>query len=504
MNWPLGRRTAVHGRIGMWLILVFGMNGSLHSQATAANAGTSISRESEQTDLSSAEVAEQQNYDQPLRPQFHYTAIQGHIGDATGLIYYKGEFHLFNIFDEWSQNSSVHKRWGHAISTDLVHWMQMPPLLDTIIDHSPGSGSGVVDWNNSSGLRSGSEKTLLIFYTDYKAGSCIAYSNDRGRTWIRYKKNPVIAGSEDARDPNVFWYAPAKQWRMIRYEKRGFAFYSSDDLTHWTWLSRIESYYECPDLFELPVINSPGERLSVLIDGDGTYVLGTFNGTNFVAQTAKRHVEYGTALYATQTWKHSLDDDGIYQIAWLRYPLQARLTWNGQMSFPTRLSLENRDGEIRLVREPVKQIDTLYDSIESWRDIVIDSEEKTIPNFKADVADLHIEFAADGASEFGLIIQGQKILYSVAKRELQVGSIAAPVNLVHGRLALRILVDRSSLEIFADHGAATISLITLEDNSERPSFFSRDGRTRISSLECDHLESIWRAKMVDYRASPGN
>jgi len=444
-------------------------------------------------DLTPAEVAEQQNYRQPQRPQFHYTAIQGHIGDATGLVYYNGEFHLFNIFDEWSLKSAAHKRWGHAISTDLVHWQQMPPLLDTIIDHSPGSGSGVVDWNNSSGLRSGLEKTLVIFYTDYKSGTCVAYSNDRGRTWTRYRNNPVIAGSEDARDPNVFWYAPAKQWRMIRYEKRGFAFYSSVDLIQWKRLSRAEGYYECPDFFELPVVNSAGEHHWVLIDGDGTYVLGAFDGATFLAQTAKRHVEYGKALYATQTWKHPFNGD-IYQIAWLRYPPLSQLTWNGQMSFPVKLYLQRRDGEIRLMREPIKQIRTLYRSVETWKDIIVDSEEKTVPNLNLDLADLQIELQLDGASEFGLTLRGQKILYSVAKRELQVGSITAPLNLTGGRLSLRILADRSSLEIFADSGAATFSLITLENSDDSPVFFSTGGKTRISSLECNHLESIWPAR----------
>src|SRR5277367_526023 len=57
------------------------------------------------TDLTPSEVADQQNYDQPLRPQFHYTTIQGHIGDATGLVFYRGEYHLFNIFDEWSRKN---------------------------------------------------------------------------------------------------------------------------------------------------------------------------------------------------------------------------------------------------------------------------------------------------------------------------------------------------------------------------------------------------------------
>lgn len=156
-------------------------------------------------DLTPAEVAGQQHYGQPYRPQFHYTPIQGHLGDATGLIYYRGEYHLFHMFDPWGQaRRDRHKCWGHAISRDLLSWEQQPPVLDAIIDNRPGSGSGVVDWNNTSGLRTGPQKTLLIFYTDYRLGSSIAYSNDCGRTWTRYGRNPVLAGTDDIRDPTVF------------------------------------------------------------------------------------------------------------------------------------------------------------------------------------------------------------------------------------------------------------------------------------------------------------
>jgi sucrose-6-phosphate hydrolase SacC (GH32 family) len=180
----------------------------------------------EEFDLTPQEVAGEQHYRQPLRPQFHYTPIQGHIGDATGLIYYRGEYHLFNMYDEWSRRRLAHKRWGHAISTDLIHWRQMPPLLDTLLDNRPGSGSGVVDWNNSSGLRLRSEQTLLIFYTDYKAGYLYCHQSRSRRTWARYGKNPVIAGADDARDPTVFWYSPAAEWRMVRYEREDLPFTS--------------------------------------------------------------------------------------------------------------------------------------------------------------------------------------------------------------------------------------------------------------------------------------
>lgn len=154
--------------------------------------------------ITPSEVADAYHFHGQYRPQIHYTPIQGHIGDATGLIYYKGEYHLFYMFDPWSRKRKEHKNWGHAISKDLLHWEECSPILDTLLDNHPGSGSGVVDWNNSSGLRRGIEKTLVVFYTDYTKGSCIAYSRDAGRTWLRYKDNPVLPGTADIRDPYVF------------------------------------------------------------------------------------------------------------------------------------------------------------------------------------------------------------------------------------------------------------------------------------------------------------
>jgi fructan beta-fructosidase len=444
-------------------------------------------------DLSPELVADQQNYDQPLRPQFHYTTIQGHIGDTTGLVSYKGEYHLFNIHDEWARKNSVHKRWAHAISTDLVHWKQLPTLLDTVIDHSPGSGSGVVDWNNSSGLSKGQEKALLVFYTDYQRGSCIVYSNDRGRTWIRYAHNPVIAGANDARDPNVFWYVPASEWRMVRYENKGFAFYQSQDLIHWTWLSRVEGYYECPDLFELPVVNATGERRWVLIDGNGTYTLGMFNGHQFIPETEKLKAEYAPVLYATQTWKHPFEDTGVYQVAWMRYPAQPELTWNGQVSFPVRLSLRRFPEGIRLCREPINEIDNLRVSQQSWKDLKVNSEKRSIPELRADLLDLRAEIKSVGAEEFGITVRGQIISYSVAQQTLQLGSLSAPLKLPEGTLRLRILVDRSSIEVFADEGEVTFSVMTLEDADHDVSLFSNGGEIRVVSLEANRLESIWRS-----------
>lgn len=457
----------------------------------AASAFAQTPPRPENADLTPEEVAGQQHYNQALRPQFHYTPIQGDLNDATGLIYYRGEYHLFHMYDEWSRIRAAHKRWGHAVSSDLVHWEQLSPVLDTAIDHTPGSGSGVVDWNNCSGFRSGAEKTLIIFYTDYQRGTCIAYSSDRGRSWTRYGKNPVIAGAADARDPLVFWYSPADEWRMVRYEKRGFAFYKSSDLLSWTWLSRVEGYFECPDFFELPVVNMPDERRWVLVDGNGTYALGTFDGRQFAAQGDKLRVEYGKALYATQTWKRTIDGGPAYQMAWMRQPYQPPLTWNGQMCFPVELTLQAFPEGIRLCRQPIDEIENIAVAKQSWSDLRLQPGEKIGPTIPAGLLDIEVEIEPAGATEFGLVVRGHPIRYSMTVGAIGVGPDSAPLKIAGKPLRLRILVDRPSIEVFADKGQVTFSTVYLEGNTNEIVFTASGGDILLRTLTVTRLESIW-------------
>lgn len=493
------RRRWVAASVLTLLVLQFS---PLYSQSgVSSRPSTAIPAGEGTMDLTPAEVAGEQNYDQPARPQLHYTPLQGHIGDATGLVIYRGEYHLFNIFDEWARRSSAHKRWGHAVSTDLIHWTQMPAVLDTLVDHSPGSGSGVVDWNNSSGLRTGVEKPLLIFYTDYGRGSSILFSNDRGRTWERYKGNPVLGGIDDIRDPNVFWYPDTSQWRMVRYEKRGFVFYSSSDLIHWSQLSRIDGFYECPDLFELPVVNSPAEHRWVLVDGDGTYVVGTFDGSRFIPETGKLRAEYGAAFYASQTWKRP--GANPVQIAWLRYPAKSSFTWDGQMSFPVDLTLHRTPDGIRLVRQPVAAIDELRSTRQTWHDVKVSSAEEQVPGLKDSLLELDVTMESAGATDFGLTVHGLQVRYSTGTHTLNVGSATAPLPLDNSRLHIRLIVDRSSVEVFTDPGTVSISTIILEPVPGPVTFFSSGGMAQIDSLVADTLESIWTREDLPIRPRNG-
>jgi sucrose-6-phosphate hydrolase SacC (GH32 family) len=256
-----------------WQVKAVAQQKDLHLTDTAIDTKkTSTIRQASSDDpyrIDYREVYDNMHYNQPLRPQVHYTPITGQIADATGLIRYKGKFHLFYMFDEWSKQRRDNKNWGHAVSEDCIYWDQKPPITNSIIDNRPGSGSGIIDWNNTLGLRTSVEKTMVVFYTDYGRGVSIAFSNDAGETWFRHKRNPVLPGKEGTRDPNVFWYKPDQSWRMVIYEQPGFSFYKSDNLLDWKFLSKMDGFFECPDLMQIPVDGKTENKKWVLIDGNG-------------------------------------------------------------------------------------------------------------------------------------------------------------------------------------------------------------------------------------------
>jgi len=394
--------------IGLFLILPFIC--ALDSSALAAGPSepkADAALPNPSFDISPEEAAANQHYEQANRPQFHYTPIQGFIGDATGLIYSNGTYHLFYMSDKWERRKNRNKRWGYATSKDLLHWEEQASVLDPVLDHKPGSGSGIVDWDNTLGLATGSEETLVVFYTDYSTGSCILYSVDGGKTWVRHPRNPILprVGSND-RDPTVFWYPPAKEWRMIRHSepfrgepegKTGFAFFQSANLLDWTYLSELGDFNECPDLFELPVEgDASGTRKWVLMDAGYNYKLGIFDGTKFVPETAKLRTDYGASkfAYAPQTWKRSRDGQlPPIQMGFLSYPKSAsempvRLTWHGQMSFPCVLSLRECPEGLRVCRNPIPEMASLYDRTETQHDIPLSSQDNPLKDVQGDTLDI--------------------------------------------------------------------------------------------------------------------
>ena len=176
------------------------------------------------------------------RPRYHFTPPANFINDPNGLVFYRGEYHLFyqhNPFgDTWG-----HMSWGHAVSPDMLRWQHLPVALREEDGVMIFSGSAVVDWRNTSGFGDEVNPPLIAIYTGHSATEQtqhIAYSLDAGRTWTKYAGNPVIAiGSRNFRDPKVFWHEATGRWIMVTVlaDQHRVRFYGSPDLIHWEHLS---------------------------------------------------------------------------------------------------------------------------------------------------------------------------------------------------------------------------------------------------------------------------
>lgn len=438
-------------------------------------------------------------YQEATRPQFHFSSRRGWNNDPNGLLYYKGEYHLYYQHNPYGWNwGNMH--WGHAVSQDLVHWTELPiALYPQMHGDWCFSGSAVIDTANTSGFKTGDEEVLVVAYTSTGRGECIAYSNDRGRTFTEYEGNPVV--THQGRDPKLIWYAPDKIWVMAVYDEieksQGIAFYTSPDLKQWTRQSRVDGYYECPEIFELPVDGDPSNTKWVLYAADGAYALGSFNGKTFTAESGKHPFALGPCFYASQTFSDIPPADGRrIQIAWGRTGDRS-MPFNQMMNFPVELTLRTTPAGVRLFAWPVEEIESLYQqTITSSDPLFLTPERPFIPETQGDLLDLQLRILTPSHGSFGLSLFGHTLVYDAAKQTL-----ACPHEVkippLDGVIDLRLLVDRQSIEIFANQGQVYIPLSVVFTPEKRAAdkpviLFSHGPAVTLQEFTLHTLRSSWQ------------
>ncbi|HZK64924.1 MAG TPA: glycoside hydrolase family 32 protein [Puia sp.] len=315
------------------------------------------------------------------RPVYHFTPEKNWTNDPNGLIYLNGEYHLFNQQNPL-ENNWGHMSWGHAISTDLIHWKHLPIAIPEVIDQDTTwifSGCNVWDKNNTSGFCKTGGCLVAIYTADQpnlkKESQFIAYSNDGGLTYTNYAHNPVLdLHLKDFRDPNVFWYPPSSRWIMIvsMPSENKVRFYGSPDLKNWDYLSEFgpqglsPAVWECPFLIQLPVEGDPAEKKWVIINSVGgtnrgafmQYFVGEFNGREFKNDNPSGlvlPVDYGDCLYAAIPWNNLPGNEKTF-IGWMVPGPQKTYPWSGQMSIPRDLSLKTTKAGLRLMQKPAAVI----------------------------------------------------------------------------------------------------------------------------------------------------
>ncbi|HID56104.1 TPA: DUF4980 domain-containing protein [Candidatus Poribacteria bacterium] len=434
-------------------------------------------------------------YGEKYRPQFHFSSRRGWNNDPNGLVYYKGEYHLFYQHNPYGWKwGNIH--WGHAVSGDLIHWEELPiALYPRRFGDWCFSGSAVVDGRDTAGFKRGDEEVIVVAFTSTARGECIAYSNDRGRTFTEYDGNPVLV--HRGRDPKIIWYEPGNHWVMAVYDefegRRCIAFYTSSDLKRWEFQSRIEGYYECPEIFELAVDGDESRRRWVVYSADGDYAIGSFDGRRFTIESGKHRFSYGNCFYASQTWNNIPPEDGRrIQIAWGRVNMPG-MPFNQMMLFPVELSLRRGEEGIRMFAEPVREVELLHGKRWSWRDEPVKEGENLLSGIEGDLFHIRAELELRGANGIGFRIRGIPVTYDVREERLECQGCEAPLKPVGGKIRLEILVDRTSIEIFANNGRIYMPIgVIPPDENKRLELFAVGGEGGVRSIEIYEMKSAWR------------
>ncbi|WDS37137.1 glycoside hydrolase family 32 protein [Pseudoxanthomonas sp.] len=377
----------------------------------------------------------------------------------------------------------------------------------------------------------------------------LAYSTDGGTSWHKYAANPVLTlapESKQFRDPKVFWHAPSDSWIMatVVADAQVVKLYRSRNLRDWEFLSdfgptgytRPGMLWEMPDLFPLPLDGDAGKAKWVMIvnvnpwsiaGGSGTqYFIGHFDGTRFVAEDVAtagsdparyRWLDHGADYYAAGTFANAPAGKAI-TIGWMSnwdYASQAPTRpWKGAMALPRELSLRTVEGVPRLVSTPVEQYTRLVAAHQAtqWPDITLDGASRDLgPQARGQVLDIALRLHPSSAQQLGIVVRasadgarGTRIILDPAAKTLTVDRSAAGESgfspkfstrhIVHvplsgeGELALHIVVDRGSVEVFAADGSVVVTdLIFPDPADDHVRLFAQGGRAEFRGLQVTSL-----------------
>lgn len=476
-------------------------------------------------------------YDQPFRPQVHFSPRHNWTNDPNGLVFFHGEYHLFyqyNPFgDQWG-----HMSWGHAVSKDLLHWQELPVALPEHDGVMIFTGSVVVDHGNTSGLCAPQPECLVAIYTgagDTREGprqnQNLAYSVDDGRTWKQYQNNPVVdLHMADFRDPSVSWDEREHHWVMAVSlpKEHKVRFYASPDLKSWTKLSDfgpagdIAGDWECPDLLRIPAADGKGKETWALKiglnpgapqGGSGEqYFLGSFDGTSFAVSPmpgAHGWTNYGKDDYCAISFNGLAADVKPVLIGWMsNWQYAAKLPtapWRGQMSLPRQLSFLQDQAGMALRQQPV-----IAPLRMTSRSVSFSSGSPTQLVNLVSPAELDLTFSSEKGAQFGLRLYTDdahwtEIGFDRSKGEFYMdrtrsGLTISPdfparttAPLVAGRpMNLTLVVDRSSVEAFVQDGTVVMTdLIYPASINIRVQAFSKPGSSLQVKGEAHELRSIW-------------
>lgn len=349
-------------------------------------------------------------------------------------------------------------------------------------------------------------RDMLVFDgTQSLTGPAVLAEGDDSFTLaVRWRRDGG-GGSQVVCEQNAGGLVAGRRASLLCAEAGGienhYLLFSSPDLLRWQRLpGSLPDSYECPDMFELPVAGgAPGATKWVILDGAGDYLTGTFDGTRFVAETAKRKGDLGRNFYATMTFENMpATDPRRVQLAWMRgwddYP--KTMPFNQQVSFPCELTLRQHAGGLRLYRWPIKEISTLHGPPRRWTDLVLKpGDANPLTESRGGLFDVRMTLDTTDPAGGRLVLKaaGNAVRYDPHQQLLVSHGSEARLEPEAGLVRIRVLVDRLSLETFGNGGLVSITNVARGVEGAPPLELSAEGGPlRIKELEINEVRSIWK------------
>ena len=473
------------------------------------------------------------------RPAFHHTPRYGWMNDPNGMFYKDGRWHLYYQYNPYGSKWQ-NMTWGHSVSDDLVNWEHLPEAIRPNGLGSVFSGSCAVDHDNTAGFGS---DAVIALYTSAGTSQMqsLASSTDDGLTFNIYPSNPVLTLESEARDPKVFWNDSTKEWNMILAHAldHEMLIFTSPDMKSWTLQSSFGKglgaqggVWECPDLFELPVAGTDEKKWVLLCNinpdgpfgGSGTqYFVGDFDGKTFKADTdaagnvSTKWLDYGKDHYATVTWSDAPDGRRV-ALGWMsnwQYAADVpTMQFRSANTLPREMGLFRApDGEVYASSAPSPELDALRGKLAAKvKKTTVGRKARSfaLPSENGGICEILMDIEASKAKTVNVVFsnsQGEKVVmqYDPAAATLSFdrtqsgitdfseGFPAVTVTPTHeasGRIALRIFVDRSSMEVFGNDGEFVMTnLVFPRTPYTALSVSAEGGNAKVENLRIYSLKS---------------
>lgn len=473
------------------------------------------------------------------RPAFHHTPRYGWMNDPNGMFYKDGRWHLYYQYNPYGSKWQ-NMTWGHSVSDDLVNWEHLPEAIRPNGLGSVFSGSCAVDHDNTAGFGS---DAVIALYTSAGTSQMqsLASSTDDGLTFNIYPSNPVLTLESEARDPKVFWNDSTKEWNMILAHAldHEMLIFSSPDMKSWTLQSSFGKglgaqggVWECPDLFELPVAGTDEKKWVLLCNinpdgpfgGSGTqYFVGDFDGKTFKADTdaagnvSTKWLDYGKDHYATVTWSDAPDGRRV-ALGWMsnwQYAADVpTMQFRSANTLPREMGLFRApDGEVYASSAPSPELEALRGKLAAKvKKTTVGRKARSfaLPSENGGICEILMDIEASKAKTVNIVLsnsQGEKVVmqYDPAAATLSFDRTQSgitdfsegfpavtmtPTHEASGRIALRIFVDRSSMEVFGNDGEFVMTnLVFPRTPYTALSVSTEGGNAKVENLRIYSLKS---------------